>query len=189
MNAPLAWTHARAHRVPVVVVVCVAVAITLKFLGQSSVGFGSAPVRFHWFLVLLVAVSSTIPLDPPYGVLGRVWVRALSDRLLRLFWCATAMACGLIGTQLATTSGATLGPWLLLLGAVSLATATRVPDRAWLTTLGLGGGSILIDHLSLDLPVSRAVEGLGWTWAVVLLGCAAFLYAVGPLIAAISPRP
>lgn len=169
-----AWPYLRAHRAQQVVISTGSLALVLGLVRDHSVGIGVAPVRMRWLILLGILVVSTIPLSPQFGVLHARAVRRVSGAGLRVGLSAFTVLFG-ITTAALTSTREVLATWALLLAAVGFLVATVAPDHAWAAILTLGSGSIVIDHLSLNAPVSQRLEALGDLRAGVFFGAAALI--------------
>lgn len=166
----------RAYRV-LPVTACVAVLlVAMVAKSEAAIGFGGVPIRWMWFLMLAVAVLGTLPLVPAFGVLETTLVRAKGSRGLRAAWHFGGTAAA---TTIAVARSPDLGMlvWFVCLSAVALGCATVQPEAGVLLLLAVGGGTILVDHLVLNDPVSRAMAGLGlwWAGAIYLSSVAGYL--------------
>ena len=178
----VAWIYARAHRV-LAVGACTLVLVALLWASRDqSVGLGSAPVRLRWLVMLAVGVLATAPLSPAFGEQEHTAVRPVAAAGARCA-CALAMSTtGFAGAVLTGDRHDVLLVWFTLVTVVGVGTAAVLPDQAWLVVLVVGGGSVLADHLALNLPVSRVVEPVGLPRSLGLLVLATGLYLAAPAL-------
>lgn len=156
-----AWTYARAHRVVGAALCVVALTGFLWVSQERSIGVSGAPVRVRWLLMEAVAVMATVPLVPTFGIVERTAVRRAAPALVR---ARCSMGVSLLGFIVALATGQrhdVLLTWFLLLTAAGLVAAVVLPDQAWLVVLLLGGGTVLVDHMTASVPVSHALEPIG----------------------------
>lgn len=172
----VAGTYARAHRIVTAGAGALVLVVVLWVTRDQSVGLGSAPVRVRWLVMLAVAVLATAPLVPAFGEQEHSAVRPVAAAAVRASGGLGTSVVGFIGAVLTGDRHDVLLVWFILLTALGVCAAALLPDQAWLVVLVVGGGSVLADHMALDLPVSRLVEPVGLPPACAILVLATGLY-------------
>jgi len=110
-------------------------------------------------------------------------VRYAVDRALRSL--VTVLATLAVAAVTSPWVAPAIVRWYLLLTVVALASLLTGRDRAWLVVLVLGSGSILVDHLVLNSPVTRLLDSTGTASSGVVL----VLAWLGLYVAPAAGRP
>jgi hypothetical protein len=164
-------------------VLVLAVVLTAAFAAtaHSTVGIAGAPVRSRWFVLLALAVLCTVPLTERFGAIELSLARPRRCFAIRLATAAVPLGLGVGSCLLLVPGDDALRGWFVLLVAVSIAVCAFAPDAGWFVCLGVGGLTIMVDHLSRTVPVTNVVTQVGGNGVVVvlILAVALFLGASG----------
>lgn len=179
-----AWLRAH-HGYPAVAgVIFFTVLGALK--SESATNLVGVQVRTTWFMLLACVVFQSLLLGPAFGLLEHSLPREGLNRCVQgaafLGLCpgpALVVAC-VIRTD-------SLLPWYLLLCALAAFSAMLLGERAWLPVLGIGTGSILIDHLVGGSPVSQWANHVGTGNALAAALGLTLTYAAFPRVG-VSPQ-
>lgn len=158
--------------------VVVLVSLQMVLVGSVQLGAGR-PVRAAWFLLLAVSVAHTLPLASSFGLLERTWVRGRQARAIRAGFVA-ATAVSVASALWGTGAGGVLTTWFLAMSACAIASSAILGEDAWVPVLGLGGASVLVEHMALSSPVSALADAVGPMPAGGALMVAAVVYGMMP---------
>jgi hypothetical protein len=153
----LAWLRAHAGT-PAVVGTAIST-MTCAATADQSTNLAGVQVRTTWFLLLLCVTFQSLVLNPAFPELDRTLTRIRTDRALQAL-AFTGLSAPPLWVLTTLAEPRTLTTWYLLLCSIALVSSTGFPDRGWLAILALGGGSILLDHLLLNSPVSTVMVSL-----------------------------
>lgn len=159
-------------------VVAVSAVLTAAFAAtaESTVGIAGAPVRARWFVLLALGVLCTIPLTERFGVLEHCFARPRRCFATRVASAAVPFGCGVGSCVLLVPSDDAVKWWFVSLVAISLVVCAFVPDAGWFVCLGVGGLTIMIDHVSLSLPVTNLVSQVGAVGVIPVLVMSVAMY-------------
>ena len=172
-----AWLRAY-HGYPAVVGVLCFTVLGAR-MTHSATNLVGVRVSMTWFMFLACVVFQSLVLGPAFGLLEHSLPREGLNRCLQgaAFLGLCAGPALLVAYVLRTEA---LLQWYLLLCALAAFSAMLLGERAWLPILGIGAGSILIDHLLISSPVSQWALHVGTGNAVAAALGLTVMYAAFP---------